>query len=47
MDNCRLDKILDRPWTYDDIHYWTNPEDNTCNAIIDYDGKNQDYVPAY
>lgn len=39
MEDYRLDNISDRTWTYEDIHYWVNPEDNTCNATIIYDDK--------
>lgn len=38
-DDYKLDNILDRQWSYDDIEYWTNPKDKVVNAIIEYNDK--------
>ncbi len=34
-----LVNINKRTWDYEDITYWTNPKDSTCNATIIFNGK--------
>lgn len=38
-DKKEIINILDRPWSYDDIEYWTNPKDKCCNAVIEFNEK--------
>lgn len=38
-DITRIVNITKRPWTSNDVHYWTNPEDGAVNATIKFNGK--------
>lgn len=34
----KIISYTDRPWSYNDIEFWTNPKDGCCNATILIDG---------
>lgn len=38
-DKITLVDVYERPWSYDDIEYWKNPEDGAINAIIEFEGQ--------
>lgn len=38
-DKITLVDVYNRPWSYDDIEYWRNPNDGAINAVIEFEGQ--------